>query len=57
VDASNHVVLAAVEADGIGPVRDCARQSRLVQWNTVATHTTWSLEEALAKADALPTIF
>jgi hypothetical protein len=32
-------------------------QSRLVQWNTIAIHATWSLEEALAKADTLPTIF
>jgi len=40
----------------VEPVRDFAMQSRLVQWNTVSIHATWSLEEALAKADALPAI-
>ena len=53
----DHEVLAVVEADGIEPVRDFTMQSRLVQWNTIAIHATWSLEEALAKADTLPTIF
>jgi len=50
-------VLAVVEADGIEPVRDFVMQSRLVQWNTTAIHATWTLDEALAKAEALPTIF
>lgn len=53
----DHEVLAVVEADGIEPVRDFAMQSRLVQWNTVTIHATWTLEEAMAKADALPAIF
>ena len=53
----DHEVLAVVEADGIEPVRDFALQSRLVQWNRVAIHATWTLDEALAKADTLPTIF
>ena len=53
----DHEVLAVVEASGIEPVRDFTMQSRLVQWNTVNIHATWSLEEAMAKADALPTIF
>ena len=53
----DHEVLVVVEADGIEPVRDFTMQSRLVQWNTIAIHATWSLEEALAKADTLPTIF
>ncbi|MBI2819176.1 MAG: hypothetical protein HYX73_04285 [Acidobacteria bacterium] len=52
-----HEVLAVVEADGIEPVREFVMQSRLVQWNTIAIHATWSLDEALARADALPTIF
>jgi len=53
----DHEVLAVVEADGIEPVRDFVMQSRLVQWNTTAIHATWSLEEALEKAEKLPTIF
>ncbi len=52
-----HELLVVVEADGIEAVRDFAMQSRLVQWNTVTIHATWTLEEAMAKADALPTIF
>ena len=53
----DHEVLIVAEADGIEPVRDFVMQSRLVQWNTTAIHATWSMEEALAKADTLPTIF
>ncbi|HEX2712834.1 MAG TPA: hypothetical protein VHM88_11500 [Candidatus Acidoferrales bacterium] len=53
----DHEVLAVVEADGIEPVRNFVMQSRLVQWNTTAIHATWSLEEAMEKAEALPTIF
>ena len=53
----DHEMLAVVEADGIEPVREFVMQSRLVQWNTTAIHATWSLDEALAKADALPAIF
>jgi hypothetical protein len=53
----DHELLAVVEAAGIEPVREFVVQSRLIQWNTTAIHATWTLEEALAKADALPTIF
>ena len=53
----DHEVLAVVEAAGIEAVREFVMQSRLVQWNTTAIHATWTLEEALAKADALPAIF
>ena len=53
----DHEILAVVEADGIEPVREFSMQSRLVQWNTVTIHATWTMEEALAKADVLPTIF
>lgn len=53
----DHELLIVVEADGIEPVRDFVMQSRLVQWNTTAIHATWTMEEALAKADTLPTIF
>jgi hypothetical protein len=53
----DHIVLAVVEADDIEAVRNFVMESRLVQWNTTKIHATWSLEEALAKADALPTMF
>lgn len=32
-------------------------QSRLAQWNTTRIHATWSMEEAMSKADELPTVF
>ena len=53
----DHVVLAVVEADDIEPVRDLMFQSRLIQWNTTKIHATYSMEEALAKADRLEAIF
>jgi hypothetical protein len=53
----DHIVLAVVEANDIEPVRDFILQSRLIQWNTTNIHATYSMEEALAKADALETIF
>jgi len=53
----DHEILAVVEADGIEAVREFSMQSRLVQWNTVTIHATWTMEEALAKADDLPAIF
>ncbi len=53
----DHVMLAVVEANGIEPVRDFVFQSRLVQWNTTSINATWTLEEAMAKADDLPAIF
>jgi uncharacterized protein with GYD domain len=52
-----HELLAVVEAEGIEAVRNFAMQSKLVQWSTVTINATWTLQEALAKADALPTIF
>lgn len=53
----DYQVLAVVEATDIEKVREFVMQSRLVRWNTTAIHPTWTLEEALAKADKLPTIF
>lgn len=53
----DHEVLVVVEADGIEPVREFVTESRLIQWNTTTIHATWSMEEALAKADKLPAIF
>jgi hypothetical protein len=53
----DHIVLAVVEASDIEPVREFILQSRLIQWNTTNIHATYSMEEALAKADVLETIF
>jgi hypothetical protein len=52
----DHQVIAIVEAADIELVRDFLMQSRLVQWNTTTVRATWSLEEALAKAEPLPTL-
>ena len=49
--------MAVVESDAIENVRNFVTQSRLIQWNTTKIHATWSLEEALAKAEKIPTIF
>jgi hypothetical protein len=53
----DHTLLAVVEADDIEAVREFVMQSRLIQWNTTRIHATYSMDEALAKADALETIF
>ncbi|MDD5543978.1 MAG: hypothetical protein PHX83_12465 [Acidobacteriia bacterium] len=53
----DHTVMAVMEANGIEPVRDFTMESRLIQWNTIAIHATWTMEEALSKADALQPIF
>jgi predicted P-loop ATPase len=53
----DHIVLAVVKANDIEPVREFILQSRLIQWNTTNIHATYSMEEALAKADVLETIF
>ncbi len=52
-----HIILAVVEAKHIDPVRDFALQSRLMQWNTVRIHATYSIEEALALLDTVEPIF
>jgi hypothetical protein len=49
-------VIAVVEAADIEAVREFLMQSRLVQWNTTTVRATWSMEEALAKAEPLPTL-
>ena len=53
----DHVVLAVVEANDIDAVRDFILESRLIQWNTTKIHATYSMEEALARADAMEMIF
>ena len=53
----DHVILSVVEADDIDSVRDFALKSRLMQWNTVKIHATYSMEEALPLIDELEPIF
>ena len=53
----DHTIITVAEADDIEAVREFVMQSRLVQWNTTRIHATWPMEEALGKADQLPTIF
>ena len=53
----DHIILAVVEADDIDSVRDFAFQSRLMQWNTVRIHATYSMEEALPLIDSVEPIF
>ena len=53
----DHIVLAVVEANDIEAVRNFILQSRLIQWNTTRIHATYSIEEAIAKADEVETIF
>jgi hypothetical protein len=53
----DHILLAVVEADDIDSVRDFALQSRLMQWNTVKIHATYSMEEALGLMDQVEPIF
>jgi hypothetical protein len=53
----DHIVLAVVEANDIEVVRDFVLQSRLIQWNTTNINATYSMEEALARADDLEAIF
>ena len=53
----DHIILAVVEADDIDSVRDFALQSRLMQWNKVNVHATYSMEEALGLIDQAEPIF
>jgi hypothetical protein len=53
----DHIILAVVEADDIDAVRDFAFQSRLMQWNTVKIHATYSMEEALGMIEDAEPIF
>src|SRR5215211_2445563 len=53
----DHIILAVVEADDIDSVRNFALQSRLMQWNTVKIHATYSIEEAVALVDEVEAIF
>jgi uncharacterized protein with GYD domain len=57
VPMTNHMVIAAVEADDADSVREFAFQGRLSQWNTVQIWQTSTLEEALTRVEELPTVF
>lgn len=57
VFGGDHIVLAIVEAADIEKVRNFIMESKLIQWNTIKIHPTWSLEEAMERADKLPPIF
>ena len=53
----DHQVIGVFEAADINAIREFLMESRLVQWNTTTVRASWSMEEALRKADALPTMF
>ena len=53
----DHIILAVVEAQDIDSVRNFALQSRLIQWNTIKIHATYSMEETLALVDEVEAIF
>jgi len=53
----DHIILVVVDADDIDSVRNFALQSRLMQWNTVKIHATYSIEEAVGMIDELEPIF
>ena len=57
VPMTNHMVVAAVEADDADSVREFAFLGRLSQWNTVEIYQTSTLEEALGRVQELPTIY
>jgi len=57
VPMTNHMVVAAVEADDADSVREFAFLGRLSQWNTVEIYQTSTLEEALTRIQELPTIY
>jgi len=53
----DHIILVVVEADDIDSVRSFALQSRLMQWNKVDIHATYSIEEAVTMIDEVEAIF
>jgi hypothetical protein len=53
----DHIILAVVDSDDIDSVRNFALQSRLMQWNTVKIHATYSIEQAVAMIDEVEAIF
>lgn len=54
---TEHEAIGIVEADRIEAVQEYVLQSRLMQWNTVTIHPTWTLEEAMGKTGTLPPLY
>jgi hypothetical protein len=57
VPMTNHLVFVAVEADSIEAAREFAWQGRLSQWNKVEIYPVSTLEEAVGRAQELPTVY
>ena len=57
VFGGDHIVLAIVETTDIEKVRSFIMESKLIQWNTIKIHPTWSMEEAMERAERLTPIF
>ena len=57
ISGPDHVIVAIVEADDIDAVRTFALQSRLMQWNKVDIHATYSIEEAIVMIDSVEAVF
>jgi hypothetical protein len=53
----DHIILVVVESNDIDSVRNFALQSRLMQWNTVKIHPTYSIDEAIEMIDSVDAIF
>ena len=53
----DHQVIGVFEAADINAVREFLMESRFIQWSTTTVRASWSMEEALRRADALPTLF
>jgi hypothetical protein len=53
----DHEVIGVFEAADINAVREFLVESRFIQWNTTTVRASWTMEDALRRADALPTLF
>jgi hypothetical protein len=53
----DHQVIGVLEAPDINAVREFLVESRLIQWNTTTVRASWTMEDALCRADSLPTLF
>jgi hypothetical protein len=53
----DHQVIGVFEAADIDAVREFLVESRFIQWNTTTVRATWTMEDALRRADTLPTLF
>jgi hypothetical protein len=53
----DHEVIGVFEAADINAVREFLVESRFIQWNTTTVRASWTMEDALRRADALPALF